>query len=795
MTSKKIKFTFLFLSIGLIALSFVFTGFMNVSSFEKSYTESIVTNYAVLGKKAVRTISYAVKYGKPLDNFHGIEKILDDVKKHGDGIENVWIVDRDREVLYDSFGKVSSIKIDKELMDKIDFSNYNESNTFIYEIWKDSYHIFLPIYDRENNWIGIVDILFDKNIIDTKTKENIKTLGFYAVSISITAILLLLLFIYRMQITESSGEIRTKAIAILLVSVLGVSQIIYGVLSFGLLKNGYIDTANRNVFTSLEMVRQDINSVLKKGVNYEDIYSIEEWMEEIIKDVPEIGNIFISNQNNKIMFTTEKEKSSLVDFSKENTYSLLLIKDNNGIAGSVNMSISSKYIQKKSVNMILDMVTLLLTSMFFMMELSLFSIFLLRKRVYRSSKSKESFYDVNIIRTLSFLFFIGWSMASSFITLRMNELYQPIGGLSKNFVLSLPLSAQMLFGSFATLFIGDYIDRKGWKPAFFIGLVFIGIGTVLSASAWNSWIFIAARCVAGIGYGASLLSMGGFVAKTARNDDEKSKGFAANTTGIYAGSICGVAIGGMLAERIGYGNVFYVMTIALVLVGVFTFFTVKNNSKEEMIINTSEDETIEIKAASFFVQKPVISFFIFILVPLTISTFFLQYFFPIYANEMKVSSSNISRVFMLVNLIIAYIVPIVIAYIRLKLGFKKGIIFAISICALALIVFGIFPSIMLAVIAALFLGLGEGIGLNINKNYYISLEATKRLGTGKSLGYYGVVRKMAQFVGPLIFPIALSMGIGLGIETIGIVIMVCIVLFVFTNGFKKTSEKDTNLNT
>lgn len=793
MTSKKVKLIFLLLSIALISLSFIFTGFMNISSFEKSYTSSTVNKYAVLGKKAVRTLSYAIQYGKPLENFYGIEDILQELNLRDPDIEDIWLVDGSGHVLYSAQEKAESLQLNDALVGQLNDKKIGDNEENVYDIQDDCYHVLSPIYDQEYQLVGALDIMFDEKDIKTVIKDKLNTLIAYAAVISVGVTLVLAIIIYRINFFDNQGLIQSKKISMILIIVLGISQILYCALTFNILKNGYMEAVDRNISVSLEMMHEDINSVLNKGVNYEELYGIETWMADTIGDVPEIGRISIMNYNDQTLFATEDLTASLIDFSNKKRYTLPLNQDKKGVSATINMSISSEYMQKKFLSIMLDMITILLTSIFFMVELSSFLVLIFKKNVYARQNINDSYYDINIVRTLAFLFFIGCSMSGSFIILRMNELYEPIANLSKNLVLSLPLSFQMLFGSFATFFMGDYIDQRGWRPIFFIGLIITCVGTLSSALASNAWLFIASRSIVGIGYATAILAMGGFVAKTARNDVEKTKGFAANTTGIYAGSICGVAIGGMLAERIGYASVFYVMCFVLILVGVFTYVMFVNKLQEEArwIDDTSKVISAVTKKEkwSFFIQKPILSFYLFILLPLTISTFFLQYFFPIYAHEMKVSASNISRVFMLVDLIIAYIAPIVIIEFRRRLGFKKSIMIATLICAFSLIIFGILPSMPLAVMVALFLGLGEGIGLNLNKNYYINLEEARKLGTGKALGYYSVVRNIAQFMGPIIFSLVLSMGIGLGSKMIGLIITLLVVMFAITNYSKISSKK------
>jgi len=86
MNTRKVEFVFLTAFIILILIVLGFTGGMNIASFQKNHTESLVTSFTVAGGESVRKIEYAVKYGKPLTNFYGIEEkpwnSLQELKKY-----------------------------------------------------------------------------------------------------------------------------------------------------------------------------------------------------------------------------------------------------------------------------------------------------------------------------------------------------------------------------------------------------------------------------------------------------------------------------------------------------------------------------------------------------------------------------------------------------------------------------------------------------------------------------------------------------------------------------------------
>jgi hypothetical protein len=84
------------------------------------------------------------------------------------------------------------------------------------------------------------------------------------------------------------------------------------------------------------------------------------------------------------------------------------------------------------------------------------------------------------------------------------------------------------------------------------------------------------------------------------------------------------------------------------------------------------------------------------------------------------------------------------------------------------------------------LGLSDGIGLVAQNNYFLSLEAVKQYGIGKSLGVFSIVKKIGQTIGPMIFG-WLSM-VGMGIGFLGIVFTMALLLFFVTSSPRQKAE-------
>ena len=69
-------------SLVLFIVGLGFNAFFTFTSLEKLYVESIVSQYRVIGKDLQRSLENGLRYGKTLQNFIGIEKLLAETNRN-----------------------------------------------------------------------------------------------------------------------------------------------------------------------------------------------------------------------------------------------------------------------------------------------------------------------------------------------------------------------------------------------------------------------------------------------------------------------------------------------------------------------------------------------------------------------------------------------------------------------------------------------------------------------------------------------------------------------------------------
>ena len=82
------------MALGLLVVIMAFTGLVNYMTFADNYNDSLVNTYAVAGNETVRKIEYALRYGKPIDNYYGMNDTLMELKALIPELNQVCIVHR-----------------------------------------------------------------------------------------------------------------------------------------------------------------------------------------------------------------------------------------------------------------------------------------------------------------------------------------------------------------------------------------------------------------------------------------------------------------------------------------------------------------------------------------------------------------------------------------------------------------------------------------------------------------------------------------------------------------------------
>src|SRR5207244_9982434 len=115
-------------------------------------------------------------------------------------------------------------------------------------------------------------------------------------------------------------------------------------------------------------------------------------------------------------------------------------------------------------------------------------------------------------------------------------------------------------------FAGSWADRSGARRIFVLGLVPALVGYLGAAFSETVFELIAARALTAVGYAMCTIAAQGFILQVTPSK-QRAQGMSVFVGVLMSANICGTAIGGILADRIGYRAVFVCASILALLAG------------------------------------------------------------------------------------------------------------------------------------------------------------------------------------------------------------------------------------
>lgn len=197
--------------VGILSLSYSLGMFLSVLSFEKIYLKALTSKYEILGKDLKHKIETALKFGKRLDSFVGMENLVKPLYGQSEEISEIFLADKEGNNIFFS-GKAEfivargSTVTDDDTVKIISHSfnadkilpasrlfDWNVKSTVIRE-HEGKYYLMIPILPPFGGNKGILGIAFSKSVVDGKKAELIKAFSYKLIfSILLTSLLVGLL--------------------------------------------------------------------------------------------------------------------------------------------------------------------------------------------------------------------------------------------------------------------------------------------------------------------------------------------------------------------------------------------------------------------------------------------------------------------------------------------------------------------------------------------------------------------------------------------------------------------------
>ena len=835
--NRSFKFKLILSSVILFILAVGFNTLFTLTSLEKLYIETNVSEYRVIAKDLHRNIENGLYYGKSLNSYVSIDKLLATEKQNllkkvtrGDHglitpekkLQNedisISIAAIDGRILYSDHKDLIGQKLPQPLLQDHFAREKEEKNAKSSEFFKhiDSYYTTLTVQDRQHKPVGIISISFKEKQIKSFLENIFTTNSLTIILISVFSIMALIFFLALLPM--DAKRFSKMKISFIVFFIICSAQVLSSGFMTYIFKDHFIEISKDNSEALTSIVKRDIEYLLNNGIHMDRLVKMDTYLRRVILSTSELNDITIYDRNNHPLYRATK--TDKIDFQKsKNAYTQWLeatkplsnteynakaeLFSSDEYSGYISTNTSRSILLKKVMDIAMDSLTVLVISILFSVEMLILIFKYMERQIQSTVKEKKpGIVNFGMMRPIAFLFLFGIDISISFVPLHMQSLYIPFLGLSRDTIMGLPISAEFLFAGIGIFISGVWSDRRGWHEPFIGGLLLAAIGFLYSAMAPNALHFIVSRGFVGLGYGLGLMAAQAFVISYS-DSKTKTQGLANLLAGIFAGGICGGAAGAMMAEMTGYKVTFFIATIILLFVIAYTIFSMRSAMKKPEEREAAK-ETSSVKPSlprstgfttvgKFLSNRIVLSLIFFSGLPAAIAVVgFNNYFIPVHLSRIGVSQSTIGQVQMIYGICLIYIGPLISKYVDASQDKKRYVFLGLVLGSCSFLIFVVLDGLASAAIAVFILGLSSSFVLASQIVYALKLKVTQELGEGKAIGLFRSTSRIGQMLGPVIFStLFAATNLNKGITYFGVFYLLTALLFILLtqrDGSKVISE-------
>lgn len=186
--------------------------------------------------------------------------------------------------------------------------------------------------------------------------------------------------------------------------------------------------------------------------------------------------------------------------------------------------------------------------------------------------------NIRALRLPLFMFMFAEELSRAFLPVYVKQL-----GLPSNlqdmpdFTAGLPIMAFMAVLAVVSLLSSPLAEKLGARKTFIIGLIPAVSGYISSYLFADFYLFVASRMLSALGYGLIFVACQSYIASRSK-PSSRATNMAIFVGAILVAGICGPAIGGILADRIGYAATFLVSAGLALFSGILLRSTLSANA-------------------------------------------------------------------------------------------------------------------------------------------------------------------------------------------------------------------------
>lgn len=770
------KSKMLCLSLFIIGIALAFNVVLSTFSIKTIYVQSIDSFHHVVLLDFKRKIQTALSFGKRIENFIGIEELIDQTRTEFSSIAGI--------ALYNAKGERIATHTDDTKGSLHAIGHIYPLDAPFYTVEATPFrHYCTTIKNSFSAKVeGYVCMHVDEAIMGERVQSHLMQSLLYLTVVFILGAIIFTLILTRVDPKDEPKKYQ-KQITIILISISLVSQIAFTWLNLRLFYQEHHHDINTKNTLLVSLLKSDVENFLAKKLPIDKIINIETLMAQMIVIGSDVERLVIANAQQQPLYDVHKDGTThdegLLRIGDADIAMPLYQKEEletKNIAGYIFAFKDTKQVNAYIKDVLINLLTIAFVSVVFMYEFIQFLFFFFAKNsAVSTTSSSDTAMGYRLIRPIIFLFMFTFDLTLSFLTIFAGTLYEVGMGISKEMAMGLPLSVEMFFAAMAFIVGGKWSARYSWMRFFTLGVLGVSLGTLFSAFSQTLPLFLGSRALIGFGYGLVISSLQSYIIQNT-DHTHRTQAFGIMLAGLYSGSLCGSATGAILADLVGYKALFFIS--GLLVPGVLIFLRYLNHAATPQALQV-EGET-QISFWTFIRNKNVMGFLLLSAIPASaIAVGYVYYFIPIQMQAIGSSQADIGRVILLYSIVIIYLAPFFGALADTVKDKRLIIALSTLVGGLGLIGYYAIEAKNVAILlSALLLGISAGLGYASQMTFASNLKASLAYGASNSMGTIRSIERGGQVIGPLLFAsLGASFGGSVAVLMVGVGTLLLAVAF------------------
>ena len=523
-----------------------------------------------------RTSARPSTWGLSLDEVANGDTILARASEHDPAIKAVYVIDLEGQLLH--VGGAPPEAIDRQTLESFDEALRGITGPDWATESDTSIRSGSLIHGSFSQPLGAVVVEYRK----TEMRRQVNTMmGRLALNGLIVAIGLMLLGGLAVGVLEA----RYIAVSTSVLLVAGVA--VLGAMTVREFNSALEPELERRAALIGETIRGDTERAVGVGIPIDELVGVGEYFAVFLDEFPELDYLAIQDDEGQVLYSdgAPNGEEEIVLGGGGSSQSSFSVQSESRDVGLVVVGVDSGFIRSRLRDLGLDVVVILVVSLVIASEV----MRVLSRRIEAPSDPRvvtpegQGARDrgAGDIRMVLFLFVVGEELNKSFLPILIKAADNPVSSLNPSIAISLPIVAYLFTIAVSSPVAGKLIERFGSRGLFIMGAVPAALSHLGMVFADNLVQIILLRSLTGVGFAVVTIAAMDYILDK-HPDNERSKGIGAFVAVIIGGSFVGTALGGIIADRLGYDVVFMISLGLVALAGVLGLVVIQQGEDDRV---------------------------------------------------------------------------------------------------------------------------------------------------------------------------------------------------------------------